>query len=432
LKDYLRFSKVHVQRKFIGLGFVEPATALVVSFCFLGVMIYKRVNLGITLNATAMLLALLSLDWQEIPTIIYGNTVDLLTISVVLATFGVMLLSQLYKETRVINDLSESLGRIIKNSKVVSSVLPAVIGFLPVAGGALMSAPLVDSEAEKLGLKPEKKAYVNLWFRHTIFPVYPVSQILIITAALTGIAIPSIIIRQIPVVIIMITAGYFIGFWKASNAKNKENSNPKNSLNSNLKSFLIAFSPILTTIVVVVGLDLAGFSSSKHVFGVLTATFIGLIVLIAISKPSLQVFARPLKSWGIYGITFAAYGAFLLRNVTVAAGISEIFKTLVTGGTIDVILLLIAVPAVFGFITGSPSGGVAISVSILAAILTFSPKNVALLYMSAYLGYLIAPTHLCLTFTVDYFKCSIGKLYKYLIPSMTVSFATAILLYILV
>ena len=414
------------------MGFVEPAVALVVSFCFLGVMLYRRVNLGITLNATALLLALLSLDWREIPTILYGSTVDLLTISVVLATFGVMLLSQLYKETRVINDLSESLSGIIRNSKMVSSVLPAVIGFLPVAGGALMSAPLVDSEAEKLGLRPEKKAYVNLWFRHTILPIYPISQILIITAALTGIAIPSIIIRQIPVVVVMIAVGYFIGFWKASNGRNKENSNLKNGLNSNLKSFLIAFSPILTTIVVVVGLDLAGFGSSEHAFGVLTATLTGLIVLIAIAKPNLEVLAKPLKSWGIYGITFAAYGAFLLRNVTVAAGISEIFEVLVTSGAIDVILLLTVVPAVLGFITGSPSGGIAIGVSILAGILTFSPRTVALLYMSTYLGYLIAPTHLCFIFTADYFKCTLGKVYKYLIPSFLISFTTALLVYALV
>jgi len=394
-------------------------------------MLYKRVNLGITLNSTALLLALLSINWQTIPTIIYETSVDLRTISVVFATFGIMLMSQLYKETRVINDLSESLSRIIKNSKIVSSVLPAVIGFLPVAGGALMSAPLVDTEAERLGLKPEKKAYVNLWFRHTIFPVYPISQVLIVTAALTGIAIPLIIMRQIPVVIVMIIVGYFIGFWKVSNPKNKENSDPK-SLNSQMKRFLIAFSPILTTIVVVVGLDLAGLDLFKQGSDVLTATFIGLAVLIVISKPSLQVFAKPFKNWGIYGITFAAYGALLLYNTTKAAGISGIFESLVTSGTIDIILLLTIVPAILGFLTGSPLGGISIGVSILAGILTsFSPKTVALLYMSTYLGYLIAPTHLCFIFTADYFKCSLGKVYKYLIPSFLISFATALLIYLL-
>ena len=413
------------------MGFVDPLTAIIVSFCFLGLMLYKRVNLGITLNSTALLLALLSINWQTIPTIIYETSVDLRTISVVLATFGVMLMSQLYKETRVINDLSESLSRIIKSSKIVSSVLPAVIGFLPVAGGALMSASLVDTEAERLGLKPEKKAYVNLWFRHTIFPVYPISQVLIVTAALTGIAIPLIIMRQIPVVIVMIIVGYFIGFWKVSNPKNKENSDPK-SLNSQMKRFLIAFSPILTTIVVVVCLDFSGFNLFKQGFDVLTATFIGLVVLIVISKPSLQVFEKPFKNWGIYGITSAAYGALLLYNITKAAGISGIFENLVTSGTIDTILLLTIVPAILGFLTGSPLGGISIGVSILDGILTsFSPKTVALLYMSTYLGYLIAPTHLCFVFTADYFKCSLGKVYKYLIPSFLISFTTTLLIYFL-
>lgn len=151
------------------MGFVDPFAVVVICFCFLGVMLYKRVNIGITLNSTALFLALLSLDWQEIPTIIYGTCVDLRTISVVFATFGIMLMSQPYKVTKVINDLSEGLGRIVSNSKLVVSMLPAIIGLLPVAGGALMSAPLVEAETDRLGLKAEKKTYVNVWFRHTIF-----------------------------------------------------------------------------------------------------------------------------------------------------------------------------------------------------------------------------------------------------------------------
>ena len=234
------------------MGFVDPLVAVIVSFCLLGLMLYKRVNIGITLNATALCLALLSVNWQEIPTVILKTTIDLLTISVVLATFGIMLLSELYKETGFINRLSESLSGIIKNSKVVLSVLPAIIGFLPVAGGALMSAPLVDSEAEKLKLKPEKKAYVNLWFRHTIFPVYPLNQVLITTAAITGTTVASLILRQIPVVTVMVVIGYLIGFWKVSNPKNIENTKTESKQNSDSKDFFVALSPILTTIIVVI------------------------------------------------------------------------------------------------------------------------------------------------------------------------------------
>ena len=401
------------------MGFVDPLAAIIVSFFFLGVMIYKRVNLGITLNAAALLLALLALDLPEIGNVIYETTVSQLTISLVVATFGIMLLSLLYKETKVIAILSESLSRIVNNSKLVVSVLPAVIGLLPVGGGALMSAPLVEAEAEKLGLQKDKKTYVNLWFRHTIFPVYPVSQVLILTAMLTGLTLTSLILRQIPVVILMVAVGYVVGLRKTSETKKEEN--VKANRGSELKRFGITFSPILATIIAVIIFSI----------DVSIAALIGVAVLLLIARPNLKTFIKPFKNPTIWGITLAAYGAFLLRNMAEAIGISQIFGSFVANGNIDVLLLLTVIPAFLGAITGSPSGGIAISVSILTGIVSFTPKSASLLYISSYLGYLVAPTHLCLVLTAEYFKCSLGKLYKYLIPSLIVSFTTGILVYLL-
>jgi integral membrane protein (TIGR00529 family) len=415
------------------LGLLDPLTAVVISFCFLGVLLYRRVNLGITLNATAVLLALLSLNWRCIPSIVYA-TVDpfksegLLAISVILATFGIMWLSQLYKETGEITKLSESLSRMVKNPKIVLSVLPAVIGFLPVAGGALMSAPIVDSEAEKLRLKPERKAYVNLWFRHTIFPVYPLSQVLIVTAALTEVALFSIILLQIPTVIMMVIVGFLIGFWKIPGVKFET---AKGKVSLEFKRFLLSFSPIMVTIIVAVFIGALSYSLSKLSFDVLIATFAGLVALIVISRLDRKLFVKPLREWGIYGVTLAVYGAFLLRNVISASGVSELFRQFVANGSVDTTLLLTVIPAVLGFLTGSPLGAIAISVPIFKVALTFSPKTAALLYISAYLGYTISPTHLCFTFTADYFKTPLEKVYKYVIPSFIATFATALVVYFL-
>lgn len=114
-----------------------------------------------------------------------------------------------------------------------------------------------------------------------------------------------------------------------------------------------------------------------------------------------------------------------------AAGIRNIFAPLVTSGGIDIALLLIIAPAVFGLLTGSPQGGIAISVVILNGLIAFSPKVAAMIYISTYLGYTIAPTHLCFTFTASYFKCSLERMYRYVIPSFVVTFATALLVFFL-
>jgi hypothetical protein len=161
----------------------------------------------------------------------------------------------------------------------------------------------------------------------------------------------------------------------------------------------------------------------------------GVIVLVSISGVTPRAFAKPFKTWGIYGITLAAYGAFLLRNTMDRAGVSGIFSPLVASGSVDVVLLLTFIPGVFGLLTGSPAGGIAVGVSILSGIggfiLPFPPKVAALVYISAYFGYTIAPTHLCFTFTADYFKCTLGRVYRYVVPSFLVTFPVALLIYFL-
>jgi hypothetical protein len=400
------------------LGFVEPLAAFVVSFLFLGVMVYKRVGLGITLTFTAMVLSLLSLELDGIAGVFWKTSTDSVTVSLVSATFGIMLLSQLYKETELITILSQSLGGIVRDSRLVVSILPAVIGLLPVPGGALMSAPMVEAEANKLRLGKNRQTYVNIWFRHTIFPVYPMSQVLILTGALTGLSIISLIIRQVPVVIAMIAIGYLIGFWKASAAKHEVS---KNSLATNSASLLKAFAPILAMIFAITALSI----------DVSVAAFLGVIVLLLIAKPGLNVFSRPFRGRSIYEVTLAAFGAMLLRNVTMSSGISETLGKLIAGGNINDVVLLSTLPTALAFLVGSPSGGVAISVSMLTGTLSFTPKTAGLLYMATYLGYLGAPTHLCLVLTADYFKSSLGKVYRYLVPSLAASFLAAILVYFL-
>ncbi|MEM2386326.1 MAG: DUF401 family protein, partial [Candidatus Bathyarchaeia archaeon] len=299
----------------------------------------------------------------------------------------------------------------------------------PVSGGALMSAPLVDTEGEKLKLPPEKKAFINHWFRHTIFPVYPLSQILIITAALTRVPLFSILLLQIPTVAVMVAVGFLIGFRETpSQTVEAETEKPNKILK--FKEFVSAFSPILTTIVVAVLMNIINPELSKLGLDVLTATFAGLAFLAITSRLNPKTFVKPLRGWGIYDVTLAAYGAFLLRNIMKAAGIAEIFQPLASNGQgANILVLLTVIPMGLGFLMGSPSGAIALSVSILADVLTFTSKTSALLYISAYLGYTLGPTHLCFTFTANYFKTSLGKIYKYLIPSFIATFAAALTVY---
>jgi len=404
-----------------GVSFFNPLLVFAVSIVLFVVLMYRRVGLGVSLTVAAFLMSLLSLGISGTGTVLLETCIDPTTLTLVFASFFIMLLSILYKETGLVNVLTRSLGGFIKNSKVIVSLLPAVIGLLPVAGGALMSAPMVEAEADKLGLDESKKTYINIWFRHAILPVYPISQFLILTAALTETSIDSLIVRQALVVTVMIIIGYVIGLRKTKVTKHADSEtelNPK----ANLKGLAYSFSPIIITIILAAALNV----------NIAIATLAGVITILIITKTKLTAFPKILKNRAIWEVALAAFGALLLRNVTLASGASDILGSALANTNLNEIIVLSVVPAVLGFLLGSPSGAIALSVPILAETVAFIPKNASLLYISAYLGYLGAPTHLCLVFTAQYFRTSISKSYKYLIPSIIVSIIAALITYLLV
>lgn len=400
------------------MALLGPLAALTISFVLLAVMLYKRVSIGIALVLAAMVMGVLSMNPVRVLTVLVETSVDPIAISLVLVTFGIMLLSLLYKETQALETLSKSFSGLLKNSKFIVGALPAIIGLLPVPGGALMSAPLVETEAEKLGLEEYEKTYVNVWFRHVIFPVYPMSQVLILTAALTGASITSIIVSQIPVVATMTVVGYF-AVLKRPNFP--DNAASKAKTGDNLRRFVTSFSPIIVMIltVIIFGVDVS------------IAAFVGIALLLFITRPRPQILVKTISNTAIYNVVLAAYGAMVLRSITMVSGVSEILGQIIAAWNVNEIVLLATLPAVLALLVGSPSGGIAVSVPIIAGTLSFASDSAGLLYISAYFGYLAAPTHLCLALTADYFKCPLNKLYKILVPSLAVSFLVALLVFML-
>lgn len=398
------------------MALLNPLAALAVSFIFLAVMLYRRVSLGIALSFSAIVMGILSMNLIDVFSILVVTTVDSITVSLVLVTFGIMWLSLLYKETQALETLTKSFGGLLKNPKLIVSTLPAIIGLLPVPGGALLSAPLVETEADKLGLGEDKKTYVNVWFRHIIFPVYPMSQVLILAAAITGASITSIAVSQIPVVVAMIAVGYFTVLRRPDFS---DEAIPKTKFGDNLKSFLVSFSPIIAMILTVVIFEI----------DVSIAAFVGIALLLFITRPHRQILIKTLSNPAIYMIALAAYGAMLLRSVTIASGVSETLGQIIVEWNVNEVVLLATLPAVLALLVGSPSGGIAVSAPIIAGTLTFASSSASLLYISAYFGYLASPTHLCLALTADYFKCPLSKLYKILVPSLAASFLVALLVY---
>ncbi|MEM3849196.1 MAG: DUF401 family protein, partial [Zestosphaera sp.] len=183
--------------------------AVVISMAVLIALIRLKVSIGVALVVEGLIMVLIA-NPALLPEVLTTTVTSERTVSLVLASLTISLLVELYEVTRLINGLSKELLNFIKKPYLIILVVPALMGLLPIAGGALMSAPVVGSVGAYMGLSPAMMAFLNVWFRHTVAFVYPMSQPLVTAATLTGHSVMELAIYQVPIVCGMIIIGLYL------------------------------------------------------------------------------------------------------------------------------------------------------------------------------------------------------------------------------
>lgn len=126
-----------------------------------------------------------------------------------LAVLEVIWVSEQLRRTGTMDALVARLRQSLSR-RLTLAVLPAVIGLLPMPGGALFSAPLVDSCDRGGTLGPSLKTRINYWFRHVMEYVWPFYPGVILALALTGLAYWRFLLVQLPVMVFASALGAFL------------------------------------------------------------------------------------------------------------------------------------------------------------------------------------------------------------------------------
>ncbi len=130
------------------------------------------------------------------------NTWNLVSAVALITVLGYAL-----NETGLMVSFIEGLSNILPGN-ILLATIPALFGFLSMPGGALMSAPFIEPEANKLGLKPEHMTYYNVWFRHLLYWVNPITSSTIMAVSLSGIPINTWLRVQAPLFFVMTAIGF--------------------------------------------------------------------------------------------------------------------------------------------------------------------------------------------------------------------------------
>jgi hypothetical protein len=382
---------------------------------------FMKVNLWISLLGTAFLFGFLfHLPVVKIAMDLLSATIDEKTLLLLAALFTILFFSNLLKETGRMNKILEGLRHILKDIRVLIALLPAMIGLMPLVGGALVSAPMVVEGSDQLKLSPERRTFINYWFRHVweyILPTYPA---LILAATLMDVPVRTLGWVNLPLTPVAILSGATIGFWGISKSQQGEVLSQRTPASELLKNLF----PLVVALVLVVGFKV----ELAYAFGL---TILGMILSYRIDSK------RVLK---------ALRGSFsieLLLTVVTVMGFKKVLEssqviltisTFLSSSGVPFRLIAIFIPLTVALMTGMTIAPIAIGFPILIPLFQNDPdflNYMMLAFASGIAGDLLSPFHLCLVLTKDYFKADLKRVYRLLwVPVASLLGAALLMTYI--
>ncbi len=390
-------------------------------------------NLPIALTAGSLLLAFWSghsvpavaaIAWQRF----FSMDNGLLVLVIAL----VIWLSSLMDKTRVMADLVSNI-RSLLSPRMAIAVLPAVIGLLPMPGGALFSAPLVADVDEKNELPPLEKTRVNYWFRHVWEYTWPLYPGMILASDISGLEIWQIFIVGIPMVVTMITAGYIFILRRIHLSPIE-----KGSSEHHITELL---SPVIIVVITYAGTTI--FLPTLHEISKYLPMVIGLIlatVYLGLRRPVSGkdwkeiLLSRRVLNMVIIVVLVRIYGAFIETRLPGGTLLMEQMRQELHTMGIPILLLMMIIPFISGFTTGVSVGFVGASFPIIFSLIGKDPTMWQLLgglvigYPFGFSGTMLSPVHVCLVVTNEYFGSKLMPTLASLVPPSLVVMGVSLIL----
>jgi len=401
---------------------------VIVAFAIIILLIRKKFNFGLSLIIGSIIVGLFSLqeiDLIDIPkafskALIYdfdSQVFDFITIELALLLSLVYILAKCMQETGAITKLIDSLRSIFTKGGTLG-VIPAVYGLMPVPGGALFSAPTIDEEGDKYNLNKDQKNFLNVWFRHIWFPIFPISSamILITSAKFSNFDIKILILANIPAFVAAIVIGVI---YLKRYVKNIPKQKP---LEKSYSGLIYLIPPILPLFVYAI----LQFFGIPQIRSFLIGVIFSIIIIFYLTRGSKNDYLEILKKSVSLNLALVIFGIMIFREIFEVSQANIVMKDMILGANIPTISMVIIIPLILGVLTGYNLGAVALSYPILVPLFPSDISFIALvgftslIFISSLVGYLISPIHLCNVLSSDYLKTDITRMYKMYIPAALV------------
>jgi len=406
------------------LASVPAVVRLLLVFAFVAFLIRKKVSLGNTFLAAAIVLgALFGVTPARMVTSMAASVVYPQTLALAVIVSLIMVLSNAMEENGQLHRLLTSFKGLIRNPKLNIIMFPALIGLLPMPGGAVFSAPMVKELGTDSQYSPARLSFANYWFRHIWEYFWPMYPGVLLTAVLADINLGTLMLCTSPVTLGAFVIGYFsLAGGEPSSKDTAETPRPA------VRPFIRELLPIL--IVIVLGLGM-GFMFSRifPAFNIAKEAGLVLSLVLAVAwvwrtnKMSVQVMGKIVVNPQMLKMVYMIFAILIFKSMLEDSQAVEAITQELTLLKVPLVLIVTLLPFLVGAITGIAMAFVGSAFPVLIPLIgSLDPAGNLLFYMMlaivcGFAGVLLSPVHLCLILSNEYFGTTLGPVYRHLSPA---------------
>ena len=407
---------------------------IVFAFVVIIIMVNKKLPLGLAMFIASLLVLMSAgVGPRDIARIVWTAALDLDTLDLAFAVAVITALASLLGRYSFFVKMVAALRGLLQNDNLALMIVPGLIGSMPMVGGAIVSAPIVDNMGQRLNLSRKRRSAANIIFRHSWYFIFPFMPNYILASRLAGITVEELLFIQWPLTVVMLIAGYYFILRRAETpgAVGSETGDEKLDESVDLQgaawqSFIKYSSPILLGLMLYLGLGLN--------LGLSLLTGIGLTLgLVHFSENNEDLTWSKVPGQLIGGINWEIVGAMVMimvfrASIDQTVAFETIMNVMLEWG-IPLALITAGLGALIGFVSASHASSLAVVLPIVTPMALAAGENVVvyvmLAYCFAFLAYLISPLHLCQILTNNYFDVSLVKVYRVYTPVILSVAATA-------
>lgn len=397
-------------------------------FAIVLIAIRKKLSLGNAFIIGAACLGLFfGMSVSRIAMSMLIALVQLKTLALAAIVLLILVLSHSMDAAGQMGRLLDRFQGLFRHAGLNMIVFPALIGLLPMPGGAIFSAPMVKNLGSRHQLTGAQLSYINYWFRHIWEYWWPLYPGVLLTTALSGIGLWTFVVFLFPLTLAAVTLGY----WPLRGLGDRTHASQDATAHglSQLRRFGIELMPILIVILVGLGLG-AALTPLLEPRGIGIAKEIGLIAALLLSIGwvwhhnhfSAAERRAILVRRDLLQMIYMVAGILIFKDVLMESHAARALSDELMRWNIPLFSITIILPMFVGAVTGLTIAFVGTTFPILISLIqSLGQTDLMLAYMmlaivSGFVGVLSSPLHLCLLLSNEYFKSSLTAVYRCLLP----------------